>query len=608
MPDYCHEENLKQTESVTMHEANKHYPNDPGLDVASLKIIELSKKIRELNASLVSERNKCNNLYQIVRKLESESVNSSNKNVLCSLCKQNNITTNENIENISDDVEQEKKKKKELKKLEFVVMELRQKIQILNHDLLLAKKVIESETGESIPNLNSWLINLKLKPDGTYGNWRGRQQQIIALKHRIIKLQSQLTLKNSSHIEDVVSMETIENETFSGATLLDIHSFQDNDDKMTSKASKLDLIIEQNDYRTTNLIQLQHDNKQLQEENALTKKNLQKIKLHHNHLLKEQKELKQQILFLINKSKHDNELIESLIQHRNNLQNELNKLNQMNNENTNEIEKLNEQQLNLKQIKEGEIKKLEEIIMEKNQLIDNMNERLSTNHQIHLNTSEHETSNEIPSNVMNSSHYDLDYIKNYKIERDGLIKLIETMECRIDELINEKMKLEMKNAELTRKTLVKPNVKNQYFLINEKSIKSDGSHNTNTNTNNNNTNNNSNNDNNNDSDNNERLFHYLINDNYIKNLIQKCSLSSYSMKIIIKCIKQYQTILIQYYNEIINLKNNIKLILDYHKDDFKLMMNIIDELKQQQQQPPQQQQQPSPQQQQPQSPPPQQQQ
>ncbi|CAH8631881.1 unnamed protein product [Schistosoma bovis] len=605
MPDYCHEENLKQTESVTMHEANKHYPNDPGLDVASLKIIELSKKIRELNASLVSERNKCNNLYQIVRKLESESVNSSNKNVLCSLCKQNNITTNENIENISDDVEQEKKKKKELKKLEFVVMELRQKIQILNHDLLLAKKVIESETGESIPNLNSWLINLKLKPDGTYGNWRGRQQQIIALKHRIIKLQSQLTLKNSSHIEDVVSMETIENETFSGATLLDIHSFQDNDDKMTSKASKLDLIIEQNDYRTTNLIQLQHDNKQLQEENALTKKNLQKIKLHHNHLLKEQKELKQQILFLINKSKHDNELIESLIQHRNNLQNELNKLNQMNNENTNEIEKLNEQQLNLKQIKDGEIKKLEEIIMEKNQLIDNMNERLSTNHQIHLNTSEHETSNEIPSNVMNSSHYDLDYIKNYKIERDGLIKLIETMECRIDELINEKMKLEMKNAELTRKTLVKPNVKNQYFLISEKSIKSDGSHNTNTNTNNNNTNNNSNNDNNNDSDNNERLFHYLINDNYIKNLIQKCSLSSYSMKIIIKCIKQYQTILIQYYNEIINLKNNIKLILDYHKDDFKLMMNIIDELKQQQQQQPQQQPQPpSPQQQ----PPPQQQQ
>ncbi|RTG87288.1 uncharacterized protein DC041_0005998 [Schistosoma bovis] len=524
MPDYCHEENLKQTENVTMHESNKHYPNDPGLDVASLKIIELSKKIRELNASLVSERNKCNNLYQIVRKLESESVNSSNKNVLCSLCKQNNITTNENIENISDDVEQEKQKKK-LKKLEFVVMELRQKIQILNHDLLLAKKVIESETGESIPNLNSWLINLKLKPDGTYGNWRGRQQQIIALKHRIIKLQSQLTLKNSSHIEDVVSMETIENETFSGATLLDIHSFQDNDDKMTSKASKLDLIIEQNDYRTTNLIQLQHDNKQLQEENALTKKNLQKIKLHHNHLLKEQKELKQQILFLINKK--------------------------------------------------------------------------------------HETSNEIPSNVMNSSHYDLDYIKNYKIERDGLIKLIETMESEND-FFNETSDIGPKNAELTRKTLVKPNVKNQYFLISEKSIKSDDSHNTTTTTTTTNTNtttnNNSNNDNNNDSDNNERLFHYLINDNYIKNLIQKCSLSSYSMKIIIKCIKQYQTILIQYYNEIINLKNNIKLILDYHKDDFKLMMNIIDELKQQQQQPPQQQQQPSPQQQQPQSPPPQQQQ
>ncbi|CAH8601616.1 unnamed protein product [Schistosoma mattheei] len=279
MPDYCHEENLKQTESVTMHEANKHYPNDPGLDVASLKIIELSKKIRELNASLVSERNKCNNLYQIVRKLESESVNSSNKNVLCSLCKQNNITTNENIENISDDAEQEEKKnKKKLKKLESIVMELRQKIQTLNHDLLLAKKVIESETGELIPNLNSWLINLKLKPDGTYGNWRGRQQQIIALKNRITKLQSQLTLKASSHTENFSCKETMEYETFSGATLLDIHSFQDNnDDNMTFKSSKLNSIIEQNDYRTTNLIQLQHDKKQLEEEINLTKKNLQKL-------------------------------------------------------------------------------------------------------------------------------------------------------------------------------------------------------------------------------------------------------------------------------------------------------------------------------------------
>ncbi|VDP24857.1 unnamed protein product [Schistosoma margrebowiei] len=588
MPDYCNEENLKQTESVTMHEVNKLYPNDPGLDVASLKIIELSKKIRELNASLVSERNKSNNLYQIVRKLETESINSSNKNVLCSLCKQNSITTNENIENISDDAEQEKKKKNKLKKLESIVMELRQKIQTLNHDLLLAKKVIESETGELIPNLNSWLTNLKLKPDGTYGNWRGRQQQIIALKNRITKLQSQLTLKCSSRIEDVISKENIENETFSGATLLDIHSFQDNDDNMTSKTSKLDPIIEQNDHRTTNIIQLQNDKKQLEEEIDFTKKNLQKIKLHHHHLLQEQKELKQQILFLINKSKHDNELIESLIQHRNNLQNELNKINQMNQEKTNEIEKLNEEQLNFKQIKDVEIKKLEEIIMEKNHLIDNMNERLSTTNQIHLNISKHEiineTNNEIQSNLMNSSHYDLDYIKNYKIERDGLIKLIETMECRIEELINEKMKLEMKNAELTRKTLVKPNVKNQFLLINEKSIKSDDNHSNN--------NNNDNNNGNNDNNNNEQLFHNLINDNYIKNLIQKCSLSSYSMKIIIKCIKQYQTILIQYYNEIINLKNNIKLILDYHKDDFKLMMNIIDELKQQP--PPPQQQQPPP--------------
>ncbi|CAI2733332.1 unnamed protein product [Schistosoma spindalis] len=536
MPDYCNEENLKQTESVTMHEVHKVYCNDSGLDAASLKIIELSKKIRELNATLVSERNKCNNLYQIVKKLESQSINSSlNKDIICSLCKKNN----EKIENLSKNAEQEKK----LKKMESIILELRQKIQILNHNLLLAKKVVEEETGEIIPNINSWLTNLKLKSKTTQNTWRGRQQQIITLKNHIIKLQSQLSFNGSSSIEDSINKNNIVNETFSGATLFDIDYLHDNNNNhnnhnnVPSKSPKYNYPIEQHVNKISIINQLQNDKNYLQEEINLMKKNNQKIKLHNYHLFNEQKQLKQQILFLINKSKHDNELIESLIHNKNNLQNQYDRIHQINIEKQNELDQLNNEQLNLKQRNDIEVKKLEEIINEKNQLIDHMNQHLTTDHQLHLNTLEHqiidEPNNQIQSNLINSLQYDLDYIQNVHIERNGLIKLIENMKYRIEELINEKMKLEMKNAELTKKIFVKPNEKNQYYLINEKSIKSD---------------NNNNNDNDNDNDN-DQLFHYLIDDNYINNLIQKCSLSSYSMKIIKKSIKQYQTLLIQYYNE-----------------------------------------------------------
>ncbi|CAH8636476.1 unnamed protein product [Heterobilharzia americana] len=95
MPDYYDGKASKQEETNNStgngSRVSKFDSNNFGLDVASLKIIELSKKIRELNAALVSERNKCNNLHQVIRKLESNSTNSLNKELVCHLCKRNKI-------------------------------------------------------------------------------------------------------------------------------------------------------------------------------------------------------------------------------------------------------------------------------------------------------------------------------------------------------------------------------------------------------------------------------------------------------------------------------------------------------------------------------------
>ncbi|CAH8560455.1 unnamed protein product [Schistosoma turkestanicum] len=567
MPDYYNEDNSIKTENATVNGIRKSFADDVGLDVASLKIIELSKKIRELNAALVSERNRCNNLCQVVRKLESESVSLSNKVVVCSLCRQNKITAHEKNDNTSDRTEQEKK----LKKTECAVLELRQKVQILNHDLQLAKKVVEAETGEIIPNINTWLTNLKSRTEGTDGAWRGRQQQIIALKNKIARLQSQLAMKAYPHKEDFLSKDSIGNETFSGATLFGVNYFQDDSNngelkspKIYDISPKLNHTIEENETRTSVMIQLQDEKKRLEEDIDSTRKNLQKTKLRVHNLLQEQKELKQQIMFIIQKGKHDDELVESLVRRTDDLQNELNRITQSNIEKDNEIERINHELANLEQRKDTEIKRLEEIIDEKNQFIDNMNERLAASNQIQLHEQEHEgitgtNDGGIQSNLPDSSHYDdlsdTYHIKNLTIERDGLIKLIENMECRIEELIHEKMRLEMQNTELTKKTVVKPCSKKTFSSLNDKTIKSDHDK--------------------------EQILQYLTHENYLKDLISQCSLSAHSMKIITKCIQQFQTVLIQCQNEITSLKDNLKLTIDYRRDDLKLVMQTIEELKQQ---------------------------
>ncbi|KAK4476167.1 hypothetical protein MN116_000684, partial [Schistosoma mekongi] len=504
MPTYFDGDNSIQTENATTPSGPKFTSNNMEMDIASIKIIELSKKIRELNAALTSERNRCNRLYQVVKRLESESVSSSNKEVVCSLCKQHKLTTSENVDNTSERSEQDKK----LKKMESIVSELRQKVQILNHDLLLAKKVVEAETGETIPNINTWLTNMRSKTGTIDGTWRGRQQQITALKSRIAKLQTQLVLKPHPPTEDVIYKDK---ETFSGATLFGANYFQDNDNDVSCSSSqayntspKLNHIVDRNTIKTSLITQLQNDKKRLEEDIDSIKRTHQKTKLRINNLLQEQKDLKQQVVFLIQKGKHDDELIESLVQRNDNLQNEFNRMNQMNIEKDKKSELLNQELINIEQRKNAEIKKLEEIINEKNQCIENLNERLDTVNQSQMNQLNNELIEDCKINETESLHYDekpnLQHVKNLTIERDGLIKLVENMEYRIEELLNEKMKLEMQNAELTHKTVIKSYSMKKSLLPSEKF-----------------------------NQNKEQLLHYLTHQNYINDIISQCSLTAHSI-------------------------------------------------------------------------------
>ncbi|VDP98742.1 unnamed protein product [Trichobilharzia regenti] len=575
MLDYFHEKDTKQEENNSLvgnrSEASKFTSNDIGLDVASLKIIELSKKIRELNAALISERNKCNNLHQTVKRLESS--NQSKEAGVCHLCKQSKMSyTEEKLDSTTERMEQEKK----LKKLESVVSELRQKVQVLNRDLLLAKKVVEAETGEAIPNISTWLTNMRLKngiQDGgtcsVFSNWRGRQQQISALKNRIAKLQSQLNAKTISRSEDIICKQNAEDELFSGATSFGISYFQEDGELQTPKT---------------------YDKKQLEEELCSTKSKLQKTKQRVNNLGQEQKELKKQIVFLIQKGKHDDELIESLVQRNECLQKEVTNMQNLITEREEEIERLNQELSSLEQRKEIEVDKLKvsvyqslsrvivrsdcptkrEIIAEKNEHIDNVNKCLAEANQKE-NDSKCELENNRNGTPPNSkqqnnssscsfidSEYDL--VKSLTTERDGLLKLIEGMEFRIEELLSQKNALEIQNAQLARRSDDKHGTKLKSSTKREKIPNVSNS----------------------ETNEDDTMLDYLLNSNYVKDVICQCNLSAHSVKIITKCIRELQTALAKSHDEIISLKGNLKLTSDYRKEDLKLVMQMVEEIRQQQ--------------------------
>nr|CAH8873454.1 unnamed protein product [Trichobilharzia regenti] len=578
MLDYFHEKDTKQEENNSLvgnrSEASKFTSNDIGLDVASLKIIELSKKIRELNAALISERNKCNNLHQTVKRLESS--NQSKEAGVCHLCKQSKMSyTEEKLDSTTERMEQEKK----LKKLESVVSELRQKVQVLNRDLLLAKKVVEAETGEAIPNISTWLTNMRLKngiQDGgtcsVFSNWRGRQQQISALKNRIAKLQSQLNAKTISRSEDIICKQNAEDELFSGATSFGISYFQEDGELQTPKTCHtpmLNHLTEQN-LTKSSAKQLQDDKKQLEEELCSTKSKLQKTKQRVNNLGQEQKELKKQIVFLIQKGKHDDELIESLVQRNECLQKEVTNMQNLITEREEEIERLNQELSSLEQRKEIEVDKLKEIIAEKNEHIDNVNKCLAEANQKE-NDSKCELENNRNGTPPNSkqqnnssscsfidSEYDL--VKSLTTERDGLLKLIEGMEFRIEELLSQKNALEIQNAQLARRSDDKHGTKLKSSTKREKIPNVSNS----------------------ETNEDDTMLDYLLNSNYVKDVICQCNLSAHSVKIITKCIRELQTALAKSHDEIISLKGNLKLTSDYRKEDLKLVMQMVEEIRQQQ--------------------------
>ncbi|CAH8636461.1 unnamed protein product [Heterobilharzia americana] len=389
------------------------------------------------------------------------------------------------------------------------------------------------------------------------------------IKNRIEKLQSQLNSRTISHSEDLIYKPTEEDETFSGATSFGVSYLQDDNDLCTRKLydtpSTLNRLTER-DLTKSSEKQLQNDKRRLEDDLNSTKSKLQKTKQRVNSLLQERKELKQQIIFLVQKGKHDDELVESLVQRTGDLQRELTNMSHLNTEKEQDIEMLKQKLSSLEQRKDMEVGKLNEIIAEKNENMEKLNQLLTETKQKQLDELNRDMNEaEYDGKVKNNSSYtgsECELVSSFTIERNGFLTLVANMESRIGELLCQINTLEMQNAKLVRRNEEKQNSKTKISTAITSKHKT-------TNTSDNRANEN------------DAVLDYLLHNDYLKDAISQCNLSAHSAKIITKRIKELQNALYNSQDEITSLKGSLKLTLYYRKEDLKLVMQMVDDIRRQ---------------------------
>uniref|UniRef100_A0A8D0G7U3 Coiled-coil domain containing 13 n=1 Tax=Sphenodon punctatus TaxID=8508 RepID=A0A8D0G7U3_SPHPU len=124
-------------------------------DIAATKIVELSKKNRELTAETESEKTKVKQLNNKVKELEKEVRGSTA-----------DMAVLPEVKALQD----------KLSAANFKAMEHRNQLQATKQELKTTQKLLASEVGEDV-NIHNLLA--------TVGSWRGRAQQILVLQGKV---------------------------------------------------------------------------------------------------------------------------------------------------------------------------------------------------------------------------------------------------------------------------------------------------------------------------------------------------------------------------------------------------------------------------------------
>ncbi|XP_034615716.1 coiled-coil domain-containing protein 13 isoform X2 [Trachemys scripta elegans] len=259
-------------------------------DVAATKIVELSKKNRELTAETESEKAKVKQLNNKVKELEKElqtalgkiqSLGGNDSGIKQSMLRR--------MEGNSPGSPELKALQEKLTAANFKAMELRNQLQTTKQELKMMQKLLASEVGEDVNIQNLLTIS---------GSWRGRAQQILVLQGKLRELENQLGQSKSR-----ASVSNVDEEMLA---LTDPR-------KLSAQEKNLLRIRSLEKEKKEALEKLSGEHNTLQKDHEDVKKKLDASKARNKVLSNEVKALKGQILTLLEKGKHDDELIDALL-------------------------------------------------------------------------------------------------------------------------------------------------------------------------------------------------------------------------------------------------------------------------------------------------------
>ncbi|XP_065255889.1 coiled-coil domain-containing protein 13 [Emys orbicularis] len=259
-------------------------------DVAATKIVELSKKNRELTAETESEKAKVKQLNNKVKELEKElqtalgkiqSLGGNDSGIKQSMLRR--------MEGNSPGSPELKALQEKLTAANFKAMEFRNQLQTTKQELKMMQKLLASEVGEDVNIQNLLTIS---------GSWRGRAQQILVLQGKLRELENQLGQSKSR-----ASVNNVDEEMLA---LTDPR-------KLSAQEKNLLRIRSLEKEKKEALEKLSGEHSTLQKDHEDVKKKLDASKARNKVLSNEVKALKGQILTLLEKGKHDDELIDALL-------------------------------------------------------------------------------------------------------------------------------------------------------------------------------------------------------------------------------------------------------------------------------------------------------
>ncbi|XP_076093480.1 coiled-coil domain-containing protein 13-like [Mytilus galloprovincialis] len=254
-------------------------------EAAATKIVELSKKVRELTAELQSEKTKVKQYGKKCMELQNQISNipGETRSMLGSA-----ISLNSQLDEKKENEVDVKGLQDKLRHTENKMSEYRIQCSTLKNEIKMAQKVLQQEIGTENISIQS-LMNQQ-------SSWRGRAQQIISLQQKVEELKGKL--ENSKPKEYDLEREMLGNSSARKRT---------GDDRHREQLRKIDKEKKEAQERAAN------EFKALESDHESLKKKLDAAKSRNSVLSKEIKSFKQQMQTMVQKGQHDDELIEALM-------------------------------------------------------------------------------------------------------------------------------------------------------------------------------------------------------------------------------------------------------------------------------------------------------